>query len=539
MRQALKPSLTISPFPKRFLFLPRVTKSTCGLIPILNNLLYAPRSGNQLIMPCLNELSNEILYQIIDQIDPADIYKFSHSCSHFRQLTKEALALHEDRKEMYEYTVVQGCNRHLNSINPLQLMYDIYMDWKVGYYVRYLDLQCCNHMPDTQLIPNILLERVFDEEDIRTYKAGRNTRNVLNERFIGLLQGYIVEKCTESGFSHSSRFSIDELCSEARKGDRDAMVRLLLWLLPHLEVLYLSQRGRNSRYLHEAMLTMIAQGHTKSRVCKPLTKLVQVQILGPRHDPIDEHFDDFAPFMALPSMKDLIGAYVRGLFERPVMWAHLPLHASNVTVISFKTSLVSVECFRLMLKAIKSLKEFSYDCLEGDEMEAHKIIAALHEHAKHSLELLWLRGDVIIDAMDEEIPNRPLQEFKVLKKCRIPSSAYLGLWPWRRTFSGDGHCLDDIQPLVHVLPPSIEELSLCFQRTVPGLDHTSGFLDHFAEEKEQRLPLLKSIRIQDYFARFQSHVDSAKLAREMCAKVGVTLKTDWSGYDDGEDFPNY
>ena len=476
MRQALKPSLTTSSFPKSFLFLPRRTKSICGLIRVLENHLDAPRSGIRLIMPCLNELSNEILYQIIDQIDPADIYKFSQSCSHFRQLTKEALALHEDRKEKYEYTVVHGCPRHMDSINPLHLMYDIYKDWKVGYYVRYLDFRCCSHLPDTQLIPNNVVERVFDAEDIRTYKAGRNSRDVLNDRFMGLLQSYIVERYTESGFSHSTRFPIDEVCSEARKGDRGAMVVLHFWLLPRLEVLYLSQRGRNPRYLHEAIVTMITQGHTKSRVCKPLTKLVQVQILGPRRNPIHEQFDDFAPFMALPSMKDLIGTYVRGLVEHPVRWAHLPLHASNVTVISFKTSVVRIECFRLMLKAVKSLKEFSYDCLEGYEMEAHKMIAALHEHAKHSLELLWLRGDVVLDAMDEEIPNRSLQAFKVLKKCRIPSAAYAGPWPWRRAVFGDGHCLDDIQPLVYALPPSIEEVRLATSEPFQGSTTLWAFL---------------------------------------------------------------
>ena len=286
-------------------------------------------------------------------------------------------------------------------------------------------------------------------------------------------------------------------------------------------------------------MTMIEQGHTKSRVCKPLTKLVQVQIRGPRGDPTDEQFDDFAPFMALPSMKDLIGTYVRGPVEHPVMWAHLPLHASNVTVISLKTSVVRVECFRLLLKAIKSLKEFSYDCLAGNEMEAHKIIAALYEHARHSLELLWLRGDVHSHAMEEDIPNRSLQGFKILKRCRIPSAAYRGLWPWYKTSSDDWLYQEDISPLVYVLPPSIEEVNLCYQPTVSGLDHDSGFLDHLVEEKEQRLPLLKSIRIQDHVSRFQNHKDSAKLAREMCAKVGVTLKIDWSGTDDGEDFPNY
>ena len=539
MRQALKPSLAISPFPKRFLFSPRRTKSICGLTPILNKLLYVPRSGIRLIMPCLNELSNEILYKIIDQIDPADIYKFSQSCSHFRQLTKKALALHEDRKEKYRHNFAHGCHLHEDFTHPLQLMYEIYMDWRVGYYVRHLNVQCCNHVSDDQPAPDLFFALVLDEEDFQSCKAEKKSQDVFNERIIGLLQGYIVEKYRESGFSYSTRFPLDEVCSEAREGNTSAMVGLLFWLIPHLEVLYLNHSGYHSRYLYEAINTITEQGHTKPGACKPLTKLLQVQILGPRSHPTYEHFDDFALFMALPSMKDLIGTSVRGLVESPAMWAHLPLHASNVTVISFKASVVRIDCFRLMLKAIKSLKEFSYDCLEGNEMEAHKIIAALHEHAKHSLELLWLRGNVDLHAMDEEIPNRSLQGFKVLKKCRIPSAAYLGLWPWRRTFFGDGHCLDDIQSLVYVLPPSIEEVNLCYQRTIPGLDHTSGFLDNLVEEKEQRLPLLKSIVIQDRVTEFQNHKDSAKLAKEMCAKVGVTLKTDWSGVDGGEDFPNY
>ena len=168
-------------------------------------------------MPLLIDLANEVLYQIIDQIDPADIHIFSQSCSLFRQLTKEALALHENRKEMYEYTVVHGCHRHRDSINPLQLMYDIYMDWKVGCYVRYLDLQCCNHLPDIEGMPHLLFKKAFDEEDIRTYKAAEKTHNVFNERIMDLLQGYIVQKYMDSGFSHSTRFPIDEVCSEAKK----------------------------------------------------------------------------------------------------------------------------------------------------------------------------------------------------------------------------------------------------------------------------------------------------------------------------------
>ena len=488
-------------------------------------------------MPLLNELANEILYQIIDQIDPADIYAFSQSCSHFRQLTKEALALHEDRKEIYEYTVVHGCHRHGDGINPLQLMYDIYMDWKVGYYVRHLDLQCCNDWPDNALIPDIVLEQVFNEEDIRTYKAGKKSRDVFNERIMGLLQGYIVERYTESGFSNSTRFSIDEMCSEAKKGDRCAMVGLLFWFIPHLEVLYLSQRGDDFRYLYEAIMTMIKQGHTKSRVCKPLTKLFQVQILGPRRDTTEEQFDDFALFMALPHMQDLIGSCVRGSVKHPVMWAHLPLYSSNVTVIHLTASVVTAECFKLMLKAIKSLKKFSYNHAAWNVMEAHKIIAALHEHARHSLEHLCLFGNVHLNLMDDEIPSRSLRDFEVLKVCRIPSAAYLGLLPWPgRSPEGELY-LEDMQPLVYALPPSIEEVGLFYTQTFSGLGQASSLFDHLTEQKDQRLPLLELIRIQDHLSRPQHDRDSFKLKVEMCARVGVTLKAEWTGIDDDEDYP--
>ena len=490
-------------------------------------------------MPLLTELANEILYQIIDQIDPADIYSFSQSCSHFRQLTKETLALHEDRMEKYRCNFVHGCHRHQYFVDPLQLMYEIYMDWKVGSYVRHLDVRCCNHTPDAEFIADLLLEQAFDEEDIQTYKAEKKSRDVFNERIMGLLQDYIVKKYTESGFSYSTRFPIDEVCSEVKKGDTSAMVGLLIWLIPQLRILYLSQYGRKSRYLYEAIKTITEQGHTKPGTRKPLTKLVQVEILGPEGDPTDEQFDfdHFALFMALPSMKHLGGHSVRGLVEHPVMWAHLPLHASNVIVICLVDSVVTAECFKLMLETVNSLKDFSYCCAEGNGMEAHKIIAALHEHAKHSLELLCLQGNVPLNLMDDEIPSRSLRDFEVMKECRIPSAAYLGLLPWRgRSPEGELY-LQDMQPLVCALPRSIEEVDLFYTRTYPELDHASGFLNHLIEEKEQRLPLLKGIRIRNHFSRRQHDEDSFKLEVEMCARVGVTLRAEWSGIDDGEEFP--
>ena len=484
-------------------------------------------------MPLLNELTNEILYQIIDQIDPADICMFSRSCSRFRQLTEGALALHKDRKRRYGYNSVLGCRRHKDGLDPLQLMYDIYMDWKVEYYVRRLDVQWCSHPRDTGLIADCMPEMELDEEGLRSYKAEKKSNDDFNERFMELLQGSIEETYKKSGSPYTTRLPVDKVCSDIKTGDRSAMVALLLWFIPHLEVLCLSQRAPDSLYLYDAIKKMTEQGHTKSGACKPLTKLIKVQILGSEGGATDEQFDNFAPFMALPSMKLLHGNFVRGQIERPVMWAHLPLHASNVTVISFKNSAVRVECFRLMLTAIKSLKEFSYDCTEGDHLEANKIIAALHEHAKHSLEYLWLRGSVN-HFMEDVIPSRSIRGFEVLKRCRIPTATYPGFLsrPW---IPRDGRLiLEKVQPLVYALPPSIEELNLCYSGSYPRLGHASGFLDHFAEEKEQRLPLLKVLRIQEHWERRPYNEHSAMLATEMCAKVGVTLKTDWSGMIGGD-----
>ena len=484
-------------------------------------------------MPLLNELTNEILYQIIDQIEPADLCKFSQSCSRFHQLTEEALALHKDRKRRYGCNLVLGCRGHKDGLDPLQLMYDIYMDWRVEYYVRHLNVQWCSHPRDTGLIPDCMLEMDLDEEGVRSYRAEKKSNDDFNERFMELLQGHIEETYKKLGFPYTTRFPVDKVCSDTKTGDRSAMVALLLWFIPHLEVLYLSQRAPDSLYLYDAIKTMTEQGHTKSGACKPLTKLIKLQILGSEGGATDEQFDNFAPFMALPSMKYLHGNFVRGRIGRPAMWAHLPLHASNVTIISFKNSAIKVECFRLMLQAIKSLKEFSYDCTVRNHLEAHQIIKALHEHAKHSLEYLWLRGSVN-HFMDDVIPSESIRGFEVLKRCRIPTEVYPLFRP-RPWMSPDGKpILESVQPLVYALPPSIEELNLCYNGSYPELGLASGFLHHFAEEKEQRLPLLKVFRIQEHWMRRPRDEHSVMLATEMCAKVGVTLKRDWSGMTGGE-----
>lgn len=53
-------------------------------------------------MPSLLELTNEIPYEIIDQIHPDDTINFSFSRLHCHRLAKDAVSLHLQRKRIYK-----------------------------------------------------------------------------------------------------------------------------------------------------------------------------------------------------------------------------------------------------------------------------------------------------------------------------------------------------------------------------------------------------------------------------------------------------
>ena len=469
-------------------------------------------------MPTLLDLPNELLCKILDHIYPDDIPNFSLTCKDIYLVAEDTVKLHLDREDTYEDIVLHGCHRHRDNAHPLHLIKEMCMDWRVGEYVKTLTIECCGPCLDPAGFPG-----KENAEDTRRYKSEKKRDKNLNRKIVPAIRHYIEEKAIEWCLPPPSRFGVESLCDEAERGERSAMVALLLlFFLPNLEAICLFQYTWTALHLGDTILSMSKRDpQQSSRARKPFMSLKQVDLRGSRQDLIGEDVDVLIWFTALPSMQKLCGDYVVGHWQPVEEWTILP-HTSNVTEIRLSNSAIQSEYLEQLFLGIRSLEKFTYhhneEMAEGMEFKAHTILAALLRHAKHSLNFLAIFGSC--DTFEEEDDGLDdLQCFQVLKELRLNIGIYYEALPYR--VAPDGRrSREDFQPLVYALPRSIEILSLC---GVKEFRHVAALFVDFAEEKDLRLPNLNKVR---FLGRYREGNDGdwAQL-REMCEGLGVTLET--------------
>ena len=418
------------------------------------------------------------------------------------------------------------------------------MDWRIGEYTRLLKFQCCHH-------PNPPDDAIEDEdkEDTEELKVEKSKDDAICQETMQDIQGYIEERFRESDFSNPDRtyvetsdsvdaFDVREACSAAKEGSRDAMLALLLFLLPNLEGISLEQSTSGIRFLEKAINWICFQDQNlqrSPRARKPLMKLFHVRFLG--YDDADmryadgegEEFERFMPFAALSSMRMIIGDFVQSYDGARSTW-RFPPHTSNITSIDLQHSAVKPESLADLLAGIKALKGFSYDYNEnmggGGAMEIHKIIGTLLEHAKHSLESLRIYGrwDLRSGEGDLHPCKGSLRDFEVLGKVILDSNVYVENASYDSKYNPDEISRDRdqgqiIRHLVDVLPPSIEVIKLV---GIDVLEYADGLLSNLFEQKQLRLPKLRELILKTIHHYPGSGWE--KTLRENCEKVGMTLE---------------
>lgn len=466
-------------------------------------------------MPALLDLSNELLFKIIDQIHPDDVPHFSLTCKDIHHVAKEAVELHLEREETYEDVVLDGCHRHKDNDHPVDFIKELCMDWRIGQYVKTLTVNCCAPPVNPDWFPE-----EEDKEDTRKYEVEKRDDNIITRAVMPAIMGSIKEKAPEWTLSSPTFFGVEGLCSEAEDGDRSAMLALLLWVfLPNLEAIRLSRYTWDITFLKHAIESMSAQGlQQNSRASTPFTNLKRVYLCGSRGASWGENFEAFRWFAELPSMRKLDGDYVAGILRPEEEWK-IPPHTSKVTHLRLIKSVVISECLEHLLLGIKSLESFAYEhnleMTGGIGVEAHKILTALLRHAKHSLRKLRLYGGCDLREENERID---LRGFEVLKELWVNVGIYVELLPYHGDPSGRRD-REDYQPLVSALPSSIEIVwfsnPTCFH-------HVAALFVDFAEKKDLCLPNLREVSF--CCDRIGNDEDWA-LLREMCEQLGVTLGT--------------
>ncbi|CAF9905737.1 hypothetical protein IMSHALPRED_003954 [Imshaugia aleurites] len=469
-------------------------------------------------MPPLLDLSNELLYKIIDHIHPDDILNFSLCRKEIYLLAKDAVSLHVQRKRMYEYIHLFGCHRHEDKIHPLHLVRNFCVDWRVGEYPKHLTLSCCEHPHDPYHLPD-----EEDKEDTRIYEVEKRENDTISHNTMQAIQSYIKEKAAKAGFLE---FDMETVYREAKRGERIGMVTLLLLYVPHLESICLARVTANYILLLEHVIRFIAEQNMQRSpgAHKILMNLSTIDIDGSHNEERRENFDFFILFAALPSVRKIYGDFVLGdgpcLFD----WTY-PAHTSNVTTVFLSNSAVRIEHLEQLLLGIKSLTVFHYehnpDIANGHGMQTSKVIAALSKHVSHSLESLRLDGQCSIDWNDDDVDfdHRWLQGFEILKEVFIHIRLYVECAPYPETSLHGAFEEKSMNPLVYVLPPSIETVIIYGPE---AFVRASDLLVDLAEEKNLRVPRLNTITLLDMDNQYDEGF--GKALKEVCAKVGVTLE---------------
>ena len=485
-------------------------------------------------MNSLLEFTNELLYKIVDQVHPDDIFNFALSCRHLYRLAGEALSLHVERKP-YQNFILDGCHRHTHNLHPLEFMETLCMDWRAGEYVKTLRVECCQHPVEGSKKEDI-------EKDYTIYEDAVENDQQLCAAVMLRIESFIQEKIFESGVPTLDRHDhvarslhcdsnrkpkfcdVQYLCDSAKSGDRGAIVALLLFFLPNLKALHFTEFSWYAAPSLDRVIHSMAEPNTRTRT--PLMELSKVHFEGAEGNSKGENFEALISFAALPSTRRISANFVEGRVDQMIDWS-FPAHSSNVTEILLQHGQVKADFLRQLLIGVKQLKRFWYEHHDHDAsepsgrmMETQDIIGTLLEHAKHSLEYLSLTGR----PANIHSCKTSLRDFKILKEVVLESQIYVEeLGPIHPELSPDS--LQDLVRLVYVLPPSTESIKLvgCFV-----LDHAPYLLHDLLEQKETLLPNLKNLKIWSFVRRPEANWVQRLWQR--CEKVGVALHV---GYQSG------
>ena len=401
------------------------------------------------------------------------------------------------------------------------------MDWRIGEFPKSLKVECCN------FDENESGNEGDNEDDDKENEAEKMEDEITIQTIMQEVESYTKDRAATSGYLPSSELA--GLCGSIKEGCRAAMIGLLLLFLPNLESISLLDYTWNASSLGE-MVSTIADQDLRRRPPRSngLSKLSQIEILGSRENPGGEDFWFLMQFAALPSMRTLLGKYVEALDGDDSMIWPFGLRVSGVTEITLQHSAVGISSLTQIFSGIHALKRFTYShsrlFSDNSSMKAHKIIGALLEHARDSLEYLALTGDCSIRDSDEDdhYNKGSLQGFRVLKEAFLHSAIYVDQVPYDGSslnpdegIYGDRY-QDAIRAFVDVLPGSIETVQFIGGDVVRHLD---GLLANLWDQKHLRLSKLNKIVILAHH-RYAKRA-WVKPLTQLCDNIGVTLEVRW------------
>ena len=459
-------------------------------------------------MPLLENLSVELLEQIMRYLLPDDVDNFSNACETFRIITSNVLPRHEELKKKYS-RVTCGFVDGSTLYHPLFLLREVLEDSDIVWYVKAMLIG---------LGEDHITSQGICEETWRT------AHQVIVDYHHDIIE--LVHACLGPYLLRWERQGwIDEILS----CDQNAVVVLLASAFPCLEEICYNGDYHFNGMLYRLAERIVEENDSKPRASHALGKLKYIKEEGSNAERL-RNVILFKSLPWLPSARRYRGGYLREekAYDVP--------KKSSLTSLEFSNSLIRVPVLRKIFESIANLEEFTYEhhwAYEGRGLgcdmicwwkrwQPAEIILSLVKFASHSLVKLDLtrngmtetqcareahmrmEGAAEDDGIEEEqgdwtfdvirigegydLPKTfidSLRKFQVLKNIRVQSEAFVEEYVENSARGRTVHSLVDILPasaehVVLALPQLCEEDSC---RLIKGLP----------ELKAERVPKLKSV----------------------------------------------
>lgn len=465
-------------------------------------------------MARFQDLSAELVVGILEEVLPEDIESTSLVSKRIYQLAIPRLEEHRRLRKQYTSFKNMVQNESMSWHDPGGLLADllckILSDARIGHYVKILDLELWQFGERAGWKPDGIFENQATTSRARAQQDPKTRMEIIEEAV----------RATEV----IPAGEVDDWLRQIRRGNEDPIVALLFLHAPRLRTLRFVNpySPSDSSYF----LRTIQRVTRQESAVKPY----------PSHfENVDiwfaegwESLDFVKAFMSLPSLTSLKteSLFIDG--RAHVADSAILAQPSNVTELSFQSSLIPEKAFSELLRGVRNLKTFAYSFthLWREEnftppFDSLAVLKSLEDNASHTLESLKL------SALNLETSQMtPISGFIALREIELRTS----------------HCLaveqSSIASLVGVFPVSIERIAMKWHEvsSVGGVEALIEAILGLVRASKTQLPNLRMLQVH---TRDQGESDALWdcLASDETAHINARLAFSIQGPTGGGEIP--
>ena len=307
-------------------------------------------------MSIFAELPNEILLQIIKETSADDIAALASCCKHLHFLAQGRLDYHRKKRAEAEDIVVGWDMGRTSAIHPSKHLQDILEDNDCRFYTKGM------------IVGSLAYGDPYDDEKTDEGRSLAREKAALIDHIetkYGDEVTALVTKVYTALLPYAAKTGLNSWIEQVKWGEPAAVVILLLALYPNLKILFIYEPGQDwwkeVEYaevpygnLFQSLATTAMQPATNT--LRVLSKLSDFRLTGDGDDGgLEANAEMITPFMALPTMRKILGEVVDG---RNIRWLY-GTGTSKVTVFDLEGDIDRASLSEI-IRGIKALEHFRY-----------------------------------------------------------------------------------------------------------------------------------------------------------------------------------